>query len=68
MEAFLDDYCFYKIKEVSEILKVDPVTIRRWCKDGILNAKKIGKSWYISKYDLDLLVGNREEKTLMRKE
>ncbi len=63
----MNDYCFYKIKDVSEILKVAPVTVRRWYKDGVLNAKKIGKSWYISKYELDLLVGTRKTKTLVDK-
>jgi excisionase family DNA binding protein len=44
----------YKVKEVAEILKVKPITIRRWCKSGILRAKKIGKSWYIPEDELIL--------------
>jgi len=44
----------YKVKEVAEILKVKPITIRRWCKSGMLKAKKIGKSWYIPEDELIL--------------
>lgn len=51
----MNDYSFYKVNEVSEILKINPVTVRRWCQNGFLRAKKIGKSWYISRDDLDVL-------------
>jgi len=44
----------YKAKEVAEILKVRPITIRRWCKSGMLMAKKIGKSWYVPEEELIL--------------
>jgi len=51
----LNDYYFYKVNEVSEILKVNPVTVRRWCKSGTIKAKKLGKSWYINSDELNLL-------------
>jgi len=38
---------YYKVGEVSKIFRVNPVTVRRWCKSGKIKAKKIGKSWYI---------------------
>jgi len=44
----------YKVQEVAEILKVKPITIRRWCKSGTLKAKKIGKSWYVPEDELVL--------------
>ncbi len=44
----------YKVKEAAKILKVKPVTIRRWCKSGLFKAKKVGKSWYIPEEELVL--------------
>lgn len=44
----------YKVREAAKILKVKPITIRRWCKSGTLKAKKIGKSWYIPEDELIL--------------
>jgi len=38
---------YYKVGEVSKIFRVNPVTVRRWCRWGKIKAKKIGKSWYI---------------------
>jgi excisionase family DNA binding protein len=52
----------YKVKEVARILKVKPVTIRRWCKSGLFRAKKVGKSWYIPEDELVLF--KKEEKEL----
>jgi excisionase family DNA binding protein len=45
---------YYKVEEASKILKVKPITVRRWCKVGLLKAKKLGKSWYIPEDELDL--------------
>ena len=33
---------YYKVREVSKILRVKPVTIRKWCKSGLIKAKKMG--------------------------
>ncbi|GEM_PF-870472 len=43
---------FYRVDEVAEIFKVKPITIRKWCKNGLIKAKKFGKSWYIFKDSL----------------
>jgi excisionase family DNA binding protein len=55
----------YKVKEVAKILKVRPITIRRWCKSGILRAKKIGKSWYIPEEELILFKNEENNKRIM---
>jgi len=34
---------YYKVGEVSKIFKVNPVTVRRWCKSGKVRARKRGK-------------------------
>jgi len=54
MEAFL------KVEEISKIFEVKPTTVRRWCKTGVLKARKIGKSWYVPKSELTL---TEDEKT-----
>ena len=45
---------YYKVGEVSKIFKVNPVTVRRWCKSGKIKAKKVGKSWYIHRDEVIL--------------
>lgn len=52
----------YKSKEVAEILKVKPATIRKWCKSGMLKARKIGKNWYIPEEEL-ILFKNEDNET-----
>ena len=49
---------FYKVSEVAEIFKVKPITIRKWCQGGNINAKKFGKSWYIYKDELAELMNS----------
>lgn len=34
-------------------LKVDPATIRRWCKSGRLTAERFGRAWMIDETALD---------------
>jgi excisionase family DNA binding protein len=55
----------YRVKEVAKILKVKPTTIRRWCKSGMLRAKKIGKSWYIPEEELILFKNEENEIRIM---
>ena len=52
---------FYKVSDVAEIFKVKPITIRKWCQAGNINAKKFGKSWYIYRDELtDLMNSSRK--------
>jgi len=52
---------FYKVSEVAEIFKVKPITIRKWCQAGNINAKKFGKSWYIYKDELAELMNSSKK-------
>ena len=55
---------FYKVSEVAEIFKVKPITIRKWCQAGNINAKKFGKSWYIYKDELaDLMNSSKKNQS-----
>ena len=55
---------FYKVSEVAEIFKVKPITIRKWCQAGNINAKKFGKSWYIYKDELaDLMNSSKKNES-----
>jgi len=49
---------FYKVSDVAKIFKVKPITIRKWCQAGELTARKFGKSWYIYKEDLSMLINS----------
>ena len=52
---------FYKVNEVAEIFKVKPITIRKWCQAGNINARKFGKSWYIYKDELVELMNSSKK-------
>ena len=52
---------FYKVSEVAAIFKVKPITIRKWCQAGSINAKKFGKSWYIYKDELADLMNSSKK-------
>ena len=61
---------FYKVNEVAEIFKVKPITIRKWCQAGNINARKFGKSWYIYKDELVELMNsskkNKNQKLIVK--
>lgn len=42
----------YTVQEVAEKLKVDPETIRRYIKDGTMQASKLGNRYRITEEDL----------------
>ena len=58
---------YYKVVEVSKIFKVNPVTVRRWCKLGKIKAKKVGKSWYIHNAEVKLFEDVRKKTSLVDK-
>ncbi len=49
---------YYNVEEAAKILRVKRITIRRWCKSGMLNAKKIGKQWLIAENELIIFKDN----------
>jgi excisionase family DNA binding protein len=56
---------FYKVSEVAEIFKVQPITIRKWCQAGNIDAKKFGKNWYIYKDKLAELMNSSKKNQKM---
>lgn len=40
---------YINTKEMAKMYGVDEETIRRWCKAGKVEAKRIGRTWYIKK-------------------
>ncbi len=44
---------FFTVKEIADILKVNKVTVQRWCKTKDLPAVKIGKSYRIERHDFE---------------
>lgn len=51
---------FYTLKQVAEILSVNPFTIRREIKRGNLRAMKVGKDYRIDALDLEAYVHARQ--------
>jgi excisionase family DNA binding protein len=46
------------VKEVAIYLRVNRVTVWRWCQQGIIPASRFGRNWRIRKIDLLLLLEN----------
>ena len=47
-------------KEVADYLRVDRATVWRWCKQGVIPAFRVGRSWRIHQDDLKQLGRERE--------
>ncbi len=45
------------VDRVAQMLRLHPRTVRRFIREGRLNAKKIGKQWRVRRNDLDALAG-----------
>ena len=50
-----------KVKDLSKILQVKPLTIRRYMDNGTLKGVKIGRFWYVKKSDLELFFSEQTE-------
>lgn len=50
---------FLRVKEVAELLRVCPKTVRRWIASGDLIATRFGRDWRISRADLRKLAESR---------
>jgi len=49
---------WYKVHEVAELLRVTPLTVRRWIKAGRLKAGKAGpRLWRVRREDLEAFAG-----------
>ena len=49
------------VKEISEKLKVDPRTVRRWINEKKLPAVKLGNLWRIEQSDLNDFLQERKQ-------
>ena len=45
---------YYNVEEAARILRVEKITIRKWCKSGLLKSKRVGKKWLIPEVELNL--------------
>jgi excisionase family DNA binding protein len=52
----------YSILELSKLLKVTDVTLRKYIKNGKLKAQKIGGAYYITEDNLKLFLNGKFEK------
>ena len=53
----------YTADQVAEILNLHPKTVRRFIRQGNLNARKVGKQWRVMESDLKLFLGDRRIQT-----
>ena len=49
---------FFNCKEVSEILKINPITVGKYLRNGIIKGEKLGNSWQVSETSIkDFVLG-----------
>ena len=59
-----DDATYLSVKEIADLLRVHPKTVRRWIEAGTLPATQMGRAWRIKRSDLKACLaakGNRVE-------
>jgi len=62
MPIKFSDKKLFSVKELNEILPITPLTIREYIRKGKIRGRKIGKSWFVSKEDLEVfLEGDKVE-------
>ena len=54
---------WFTVKEISELLKLNPETVRRAIQRGKLKSAKFGKVYRVSKDDLEIYINNAKGKT-----
>ena len=52
----------FTVEEISEILKIPSLTIRKYLRDGELQGHKMGKHWRISKESLEKFLKDTSNK------
>jgi len=52
----------YTPNEVADVLKVEPVTIRRWLMAGKMSGFKVGKEWRVTEEDIQQFIENNRPK------
>lgn len=61
----LKRFTAYTVPEVAEALRLAPATVRRYIKNGMIKAQKVGSKWYITDATLeDLLSGDTDAETV----
>ena len=45
----MTDQEYISTEELAKIYGIHEETARRWCKSGVVEAKKIGRNWYIKR-------------------
>lgn len=57
------DVEYYNTFSISDILKIDPTTVRNYFQKGYFRGIKIGQNWYINRGDLEFFIINGKLKT-----
>ncbi|MFW6263134.1 MAG: helix-turn-helix domain-containing protein [Thermotogota bacterium] len=52
---------YYTVKQIAHLLELHEKTVQRYIREGKIKAQKVGKSWRISKDNLDDFTGKTEE-------
>jgi len=52
---------YLEVKDISELLKVDPRTVRNWINRGDLPAIKVGNRFRIEREDLQQFLDDRKK-------
>lgn len=61
---FPSNATYLSVKEVANLFRVCPKTVRRWIKSGRLSATRLGRDWRIARTDLKSLAATRENASI----
>lgn len=62
MTIKIDDNCYYRVKDLVNLLSLNELTIRNYLRKGKLRGFKASRFWYISGRNLRIfLEGNRKK-------
>ena len=62
MPIKLGDLTLWSVEELSQLLKIQKITIRRLFQDGKIKARKMARKWYCSEDDFKAYFNHPEEK------
>lgn len=46
----------FKSEEVAEMLGISAFTVRKWLRDGRIKGRKIGRTWFVPKAEIERLM------------
>jgi excisionase family DNA binding protein len=61
-EGDMEDRTLFSVTQLAKLSGIPATTVRRWCANGTIKAKRIGlRKWYITKEEIDRVLSQPRE-------